>query len=207
MHAWVCYGCVYIQIHVCVCEEFLYYGVNKDLTSCLKCRGIFLTISSITTMACINTSILNVSWFIRKVLRYFPITDRLKQLFNHPIYSHFFTYDQHNIQKRNNDNNYDKDVMEDIHHAPIWKEFMDDLPTYNEKGAAGECDKRVAFIMTADSASMSSFNAADFSLTPFILSILNWPINIRTKRNHLLYTIITPINNKQTSIYFRKLHT
>jgi hypothetical protein len=90
--------------------------------------------------------------------------------------------------------------MEDIHHAPVWDDFKKRLPITGEPNAI--CDRRVAFIMTADSASMSSFNAADFSLTPFILATLNWPIAIRAKAQHLFFTGITPINNKHTSIYF-----
>jgi hypothetical protein len=190
-----------VQIHVCVCEECLYFGANKELNYCPICNEPRYLQDTAAYKSRHGKKRNNKKNTPRKVLRYFPIADRLKQLFNHPIYSRFFTYDQYNIKQREKKN--EKEVMEDIHHAPIWDDFKNDLPTYKEKGEHGVCDKRVAFIMTADSASMSSFNAADFSLTPFILSILNWPIAVRTKRNHLLYTCITPINNKQTFIYFR----
>lgn len=92
--------------------------------------------------------------------------------------------------------------MKDVHHAPIWKKLQKDLPIYGEPN--GRCHKRVGLILSADGASMSTFQAADFSLTPIILSILNWPVGLRTKALRMLVTGITPKNNKQTSLYLGK---
>ena len=134
----------------------------------------------------------------RKVYRYFPLTNRLRQLFNHRIYSRLMRFSETHHQSDPR-----KDVIEDIHHAPVWDDFKRQLPITGEPNAV--CDRRVAFMMTADAASMSSFNAADFSITPLILSCLNWPIHIRNKPQRLLYTGITPVDNKQTTIYLQPL--
>lgn len=138
-----------------------------------------------------------VTWTARKVYRYFPIACRLRQLFAHPIYAHLFRHGETMMAKRTN-----QDCMEDIYFTKRWRKMCDSLPLNGEHfDKEGVCDVRIGFVLSADGASMSKFNSAEFSLTPFILSILNWPVKVRTKVQHLLFTGISPMNNKATAIY------
>ena len=183
---------------------FLYNGNHNELVYCPKCehpRYKEDTEAHLTNRIQAGKKNDNYNHLTRdkntplKVYRYFPITPRLKQLFNHRYFSKLFDYGDKSAEKK------PRDVMMDIHHAPIWEKLHKDLPLYNADKTEGVCDKRVAFILSADGASMSSFQAADFSLTPILLSILNYPIGVRIKPQQMLVTGITPKNNKNTSIY------
>jgi hypothetical protein len=139
--------------------------------------------------------------------RYFPIAYRLRQLFRNKLYSSLFKYaDSHMHDYRKIDDDYGSyDKLEDICHAPIWREFAKMFPLYSENSEKGICDRRVGFILSLDSASMSKFLSPEFSITPYILSILNFPIWFRCKPQHMLFTGISPANAKNTALYLGML--
>lgn len=134
----------------------------------------------------------------RFVYRYFPLSHRLRQLFAHPVYSRFFLYGDSRIDLPGGE-------IGDIHQADVWKTFKAKYPLKSEEGETGirgTCDRRVAFLVSADGASLSSWIKNNkFSYVPIILSLLNWPIWIRSKVEHLLFTGICPINAKNTSLF------
>jgi len=135
----------------------------------------------------------------RKVFRYFPIAPRLAKLFAHPVYSHLFTYgDKHTVHEDG------LDSMEDIHHTPAWTGFQKRLPFAEEcvgEGEEGLCERRVAFMLSADAASLSKWQSQEMSITPYILTILNWPIWERCKEEFLLFVGISPKNCKNERLY------
>jgi hypothetical protein len=140
------------------------------------------------------------------VYRYFPISARLRQLFKHKAYSRYFRYgDGHMF-------NDDPDKIDDVHQSPRWLQFSRSIPLKSELAemtsdervnvdVASAADVRVGLLLSADSASLSKFGSNEFSLTPIVLSILNWPVKIRHQVEHLLFTGITPMNHKALDIY------
>lgn len=139
----------------------------------------------------------------RKVFRYFPIAPRIAKLFAHPVYSHLFTYgDKHTVHEDG------ADFMEDVHQSPAWTEFQTRIPYPGEceieEEAEGLADRRVAFMLSADAASMSKWQSQEMSITPYILTILNWPIWVRCKEEFLLFVGISPKNCKNEKLYLGK---
>lgn len=189
-----------------MCENFLYDGENSKLTQCGVCNEARYVEDTEIYKRVHGQRKKKVRSYIktpRKVYRYFPLKHRLKQLFAHPIYSQLFGWaDQHEQERINRG---EEDVVQDIHHAEVWTDFRKRLPLKTASNPDGICDRRVAFMMTADSASMSTFKQVNFSITPIILAILNWPITMRYKAKHLLYTGIPPANCKNTSLYFSNI--
>jgi hypothetical protein len=178
---------------MCTCEERLYRGFYAAATSCDKCGQPRYHEDTQTFKKHGRATTKRTP---RKVYRYFPIALRLKQLLAHPIYSRLFRHGE-NMRAQNRH----RTRMPDIYCSQRWNEFANDLPLFSEDAEKGVCDLRVGFVMSADSASMSKFSSAEFSLTPFILSLLNWPVKVRTKVQHLFFTGISPMNNKATAIY------
>jgi hypothetical protein len=180
---------------MCVCERRLYrgpYSRARMCDVCGECRYVEETSGYIEHGPPSN------KLTARKVYRYFPIALRLKQLFAHPIYARLFRHaDKTRAESRRTHPN----RMPDVYCSQRWDRFAKDIPLKSEDPVNGVCDVRVGFCLSADSASMSKFNSAEFSLTPFILSLLNWPVKVRTKVHHLLFTGISPMNNKATAIY------
>ncbi len=180
-----------------MCEKRLFRGPHSALHHCDLCGeprykemmpGYIHRAGSVAT------------YTPRKVYRYFPIAHRLRQLLAHPIYSKLFRHGERMMAA-----NKDSNCMEDIYTSTRWKKMCDSLPLHGERpDKPGVCDLRIGFVLSADGASMSKFNSAEFSLTPFILSLLNWPVKVRTKVQHLLFTGISPMNNKATAIYLGK---
>jgi hypothetical protein len=183
-----------MQIDMCSCEGRLYRGIYADADRCdiggcnepryKEMMPGYQPVSS--SQSGKRTP--------RKIYRYFPIAHRLRRLFAHPIYSHLFRHGENMVTASTM-----PDRMEDIYFSERWRKLSSSV--YNEDKSIGVCDVRVGFVLSADGASMSKFNSAEFSLTPFILSILNWPVKVRSKVQHLLFTGISPMNNKATAIY------
>ena len=122
-----------------MCEKLLYYGdENESLDNCSVCNEPRYKEDTLKHLTA------------RKVFRYFPIEYRLRQLFNHRVYSHLFLYGDRNYEAKPDD------YMDDIHHAPIWQKLHDDLPLFNSDKSVGVCDRHVGFILSADGASMST---------------------------------------------------
>lgn len=125
----------------------------------------------------------------RKVYPYFPISNRLVQLFNHPVYSRLFQYaDDIFLKKKPND-----DTMGDICHSEVYKQFAHRLPLNDpDNNIKGVCDRRIAFLASIDGTSMSTNMSPEFSLTPIILCCLSFPPRVRRKHQFLFVTGLTP---------------
>ena len=192
---------MFAQYDVCSNECILYRGTYTKYTECPTCQHPrYMNFNENNNN---NNNDVTVHAKSCKTYRYFPIASRLRQLFSNKLYSTLFKYaDSHMHDYRTmDDNSYSYDKMEDICHTPLWRSFAKQFPLYSEDNLNGKCDRRVGFILSLDSASMSKFLSPDFSITPFILGILNFPVWFRCKPQHMLFTGISPANAKNTSLY------
>jgi hypothetical protein len=122
-------------------------------------------------------------------LHYCPLIPRLKYLISHPIFSHLFWYaDSHMV-------NADPNVVDDTHQSPMYakaKSFF-----------AGTADLCVFFGLSADRASISKHKIKHgYAILPVLLSIVNWPIWIRTQEKYLLLSALPPKHIKDPTICF-----
>ena len=177
-------GLGYESIHACKNDCCLFWKENKDMQTCPICHE--------SRWKYKDTKGLKVA---NKVLRYFPLTSRLKRIYNCRHTAESMTW--HATRKCMEDGRMRHPVD-----GTSWKDFDQRSPDFARE------TRNVILGLAADGFNLYGNMSLSYSMWPVILTTYNMPPWLCMKESSLLLTLLIPgpkSPGKDIDVYFRPL--